>query len=68
MIIREDHSELQINFLISPILIDEIPIDNISEILKISSSSISIINIVSMLPDINSQKRSIAIGQRISCV
>lgn len=61
-------SEFKIHLVTVPILVHEVPIDNSGEVLKVSSSGIAVIDVVSVLPDIDSQKRLVAIGQWVSSI
>ena len=52
-------SEFEFPRVILEILVDGVPIDNLGKVVQVGSSNISIVNVVSMLPDIHRQKSSI---------
>jgi len=50
-----DHtSEFELPVTILEVLVDEVPVDDFGEVLEIACSQIAIIDVVSMLPDVNS--------------
>lgn len=61
-------SEFKIHFVTVPILVHEVPIDQSREVLKVVGSGIAVIDVVSVLPDIYSQQRMVAIGHWVSSI
>ena len=49
-------SEFEFPRVILEILVDKIPVDNLSKVVEIGSSSISIVNVVCMFPDVHRQQ------------
>ena len=52
-------SEFEFPRVILEILVDKIPVDNLSKVVKIGSSSVSIVNVVCMFPDVHRQQSSV---------
>lgn len=61
-------SEFKLDLVAVPVLADEVPVDQTGEVLKVGSSGIAIVNVVGVFPDIDSQKRLVAIGKGISSI
>lgn len=51
-----DHSELELPISIFEVLINKVPVDDFGEVLKIAGSQIAVVNVVGVLPNVNSQQ------------
>lgn len=60
------HSELESSLIVIPVALYESPIDHLAEVFQILGSCVAVINVVGVLPDINSQQRLVAISKRIA--
>lgn len=61
-------SEFKLDLVTAPVLADEVPVDQAGEVLQVGGSGIAVINVVGVFPDIDSQKRLVAIGKGISSI
>ena len=48
------------------VIVGEVPVDDIGEIVDIGGSDVAVVDVVCVLPDINSQDGLVVAGQRIS--
>ena len=61
-------SEFELYLVRFEVFVDEFPINKASEVLNICSSGVSVVDVIGMFPNINSQERLIVACQRISSV
>ena len=61
-------SELEIHFLSIPIFTHKVPIDKAVEVLEVGRSSVPVINVIGVLPNIHSQERLITVGKRVTSI
>lgn len=61
-------SEFKSNFSILEVFRNKFPVYNSIEVLQIGSSGISVIDVVSMFPDINSQQRDVVVGEWVTSI
>ena len=54
--LMNDHSELELPISIFEVLINKVPVDDFGEVLKIAGSQIAVVNVVGVLPNVNSQQ------------
>lgn len=59
-------SEFEVDFVRFEVLVDEFPINDTVEVLEVSCSAISVVDVVGMFPDINSEERLVIAGKGIS--
>lgn len=61
-------SEFEVNLVAAPVLADEVPVDQAGEVLQVGGSSVAVVNVVGVLPNIDSQERLVAVGEGISSI
>jgi hypothetical protein len=59
-------SEFEVDLVRFEVLVDEFPINDTVEVLEVSSSGISVVDVVGVFPDINSKERLVVAGKGIS--
>ena len=59
-------SEFELDLVTAPVLADEVPVDQAREVLQVGGSGVAVVNVVGVFPDIDGQKRLVAVGKGVS--
>ena len=51
----DERSELELNFIAFIVFAHEFPVNDVIKVLEVGSTGISVVNVISMFPDIDSQ-------------
>lgn len=51
----DERSELELNFIAFIVFAHEFPVNDVIKVLEVGSTGVSVVNVISMFPDINSQ-------------